>query len=79
VLVAIASLDQSLREHLAGFRSHSVLLGALLAVASAVPLFFLTSLPQELILVLSLLVFATAWYSLRDLFRRRAGGLSFRA
>jgi hypothetical protein len=56
-----------------------VLLGALLAVASAVPLFFLTSLPQELILVLSLLVFATAWYSLRDLFRRRAGGLSFRA
>lgn len=79
VLVSLGALDQSVREHWAGFRSHSLLLGGALAVLAAAPLFFLTAFPQQVILGLSALVFATAVWSLRDVFRRRSGGIGFRA
>src|SRR4051794_33720123 len=39
-LVTVASLELAIREHLAGYRSHSSLLAGLVAVLVAVPLFF---------------------------------------
>ncbi len=78
-LVTLSTLEQTLREHLAGFRSHTILLAGTIAVAAATPMFLLTGLPQTAILVAGGVIFGAAWWALRDVFRRRAGGLSFRA
>ena len=79
LLVSLASIELSLREHFAGYRSHSSLLAGCAAVASAVPLFFFTKLPYEVLLLVAALVFAGAFTLLRRAFVRRTGGLGFRA
>src|SRR6476469_7355311 len=78
-LVSLASIELALREHFAGYRSHSSLLAGCAAVASAVPLFFFTKLPYEVLLLVAALVFAGAFTLLRRAFVRRTGGLGFRA
>ncbi len=77
-LVTLSALELSVREHFAGYRSHSALLGGAAAVALDAALFFLTGLPQELLLGLGLLTFAGVWHLMRDVFRRRTGGMGFR-
>ena len=78
-LVALSSLELSIREHFAGYRSHSALLAGAAAVAADAPLFFFTDLPQPILLGVGVAVFAGSWGLLREAFRRRTGGLSFRA
>lgn len=78
-LITLASLELSLREHFSGYRSHSALLAGICAVVADVPLFFFTELPQAVLLVVGVLVFAVAFQALRSAFARKAGGLSFRA
>jgi hypothetical protein len=78
-LVSLAGLELAIREHFSGFRSHSVLLAAACAIAVDVPLYLFTGLPQELLLALAVVVFGAVFWLLRVAFRRRAGGLSFRA
>ena len=78
-LVSLAALELSIREHFAGFRSHSTLLAGAPAIVADVPLFFLTSLPQEVLLGVGLAVFAAAFLALRRAFRKRTGGVAFRA
>jgi hypothetical protein len=78
-LVTLAGLELAIREHLSGFRSHSVLLAAAAALAIDVPLYLLTDLRQELLLALAVAVFGLVFWLLRIAFRRRAGGLTFRA
>ncbi len=51
-LVSVAGLELALREHFAGYRSHSTLLGGATAILLVVPLFELTELPYEVLLVL---------------------------
>jgi len=77
-LVTLAGLELSLREHFAGYRSHSTLLAGAAAVIVDVPLFFLTSLPQEVLLGVGVVVFGGAFWALRAAFRRRTGGIGFR-
>jgi hypothetical protein len=77
-LVSVAALELAIREHLAGYRSHSTLLACAAAVACAVPLWF-TPLPQEVLLVVALAVGAVAFRALRRVFERRAGGLTWKA
>jgi hypothetical protein len=77
-LVTISALELSIREHFAGYRSHTTLLAAVAAVAANIPLFFFTSLPQEVLLAVGIGVFAIAFHVLRIAFQRRAGGLGFR-
>ena len=79
VLVSLSGLELALREHMAGFRSHSLLLGAVCALAVITPLFLLTSLPQVVLLVVGLAVLAAVTVALRRTFARRSGGLGFRA
>jgi len=79
VLVGLGSLEVALREHLAGFRSHSALLafaGALMLVA---PVALATSMPRWLAAALLVGLFAGGFAGLRALFRRRSGGFGFRA
>src|SRR3954466_12178064 len=70
-LVSLAALELSIREHFSGYRSHSTLLSGAAAVLVALPLFFLTSLRQEVLLGVGLVVFAAAFAGLRRVFRRR--------
>jgi hypothetical protein len=78
-LILLAALELSIREHLAGYRSHSALLAAALAVALAAAAFLLTPVPQPAILALAVVSGGVAFGGLRELFRRRSGGLGFRA
>jgi hypothetical protein len=78
-LVTLASLELAVREHFAGYRSHSALLAGVCALAAVVPLFFFTALPQVVLLAVGVAVFASAVALLRAAFRARAGGLGFRA
>ena len=78
-LVSLAGLELAVREHFAGYRSHSTLLGAACAIVVDAPLFLLTDLPQVLLLVIGVGVFALVLTRMRRAFRARSGGLGFRA
>jgi hypothetical protein len=79
VLVTVAGLELAVREHLAGFRSHSTLLAAACALAVAVSLTLLTAVPKLAALAVAVVVFGSAFALLRAAFRSRSGGLGFRA
>ena len=78
-LVSLSAIELSIREHFAGFRSHTTILSAVCALVVCVPLFLFTKLPQEVLLVVAAVVFGVAVAVLRSAFARRAGGLGFRA
>ena len=78
-LVSLAGLELALREHFAGYRSHSTLLAAASAIGLDAPLFLWTDLPQVVLLALGLGVFVLVLTRLRRAFRARSGGIGFRA
>jgi len=78
-LVSLAGLELAIREHFAGYRSHSTLLAAACAIAVDVPLFLWTDLPQLVLLVIGAGVLVLVLMRLRQAFRARSGGLGFRA
>jgi hypothetical protein len=77
-LASLAGLEISIREHFAGFRSHSALLAAAAAVLVAVPLYFLTGLPQLVLLAAGVVVYTLAFVGLRRAFQAKTGGIGFR-
>ena len=79
VIAALGGLELAVREHLAGFRSHSTMLAGAAAFA-VVTVLAIGPGPDTLgvLLIIGALVFAASFYGLRQLFRRRSGGLSFR-
>jgi hypothetical protein len=77
VLASLGGLDTALREHFAGFRSHSSLLGGLPAVLVAGGLFFGRA-PWIAVAVGAVITFGLAFWWFRTAFRRRSGGLSYR-
>src|SRR3954466_3675871 len=78
-LASLAGLEIAIREHVAGFRSHSALLAGAAAVVVVVPLFFLTSLPQVALLAAGVLVYTLGFFALRRAFQAKTGGIGFRA
>ena len=79
VIASLGGGELALREHLAGYRSHSALLAGVAAfiVVTGVAL-GLGPVKVWVLLLLGVLVFAGAVYGLRELFKRRSGGLGFR-
>src|SRR3954454_12130389 len=77
-LACAAGLELSVREHFAGYRSHSALLAGAAAVAVAVPLYFLTGLSQGGLLAVGVLVYSLGLRRLRRAFQARTGGIGFR-
>lgn len=82
-LAALGGLETAVRDHFAGYRSHTTLLAGALAVAAVVALtvllgFVAPSLPISITLVGGAIVFAAAFGVLRRAFQNRSGGLSFR-
>jgi hypothetical protein len=79
VVVGLASLEVAVREHVTGFRSHSTLL-ALVPTAIAVAIsWFAADVIAAVRLGIAATVFIISFLALREVFRRRSGGLSFRA
>jgi hypothetical protein len=79
LLGTLAGLEVSIREHLAGFRSHSSLLAGALAVISITVIALAAGeVFVPLLLAAGLAVFGVAFWALRETFRRRSGGVSFR-
>ena len=78
-IASIAGMELSLREHVTGFRSHTTLLAGAAAIAAIVVLGFVIGVQTlGILLITGLLVFGGSFFALRDLFKRRSGGLSFR-
>lgn len=77
-LGSLAGLELSIREHLAGYRSHTSVLAAAVAVAVLAILYF-THVSRPIMVPVGVAVGATAFWLLRGVFRRRSGGFGFRA
>jgi uncharacterized membrane protein YhiD involved in acid resistance len=80
VLGSLAGLELSVREHFAGYRSHTLLLAGAAALAVLAVLFFLApaAMPPLARIAVAAVVFGLAAWWLTLAFRRRSGGLSFR-
>jgi hypothetical protein len=78
-IASIAGMELSVREHVTGFRSHTTLLAGALAILAIVLLGFVAGVKVlGVLLIAGAVVFAGSFYALRELFKRRSGGLSFR-
>jgi hypothetical protein len=82
-LAALGGLELAIREHFAGYRSHSALLALACAVLSAALGFTLGivafgSVIAVIPVAVGALVFIPAFLALRNAFRRASGGLSYR-
>ena len=79
VLASLGGGELALREHLGGYRSHSSLLGGVAAfVAVTVVAIGLGPVELWVLLVVAVTVFGGTFYVMRELFKRRSGGLGFR-
>jgi hypothetical protein len=76
-LGSLAGLEISIREHFAGYRSHTTVLAAAPAIVTMAVLFFARA-PRGAMLGAGVLAFAAAFYLLREVFKRRSGGFGFR-
>lgn len=73
VLGSLAGLELSLREHLAGYRSHTLLLAAAGAVTTMLGLAYLAKLSAGLSLAVGAAVFGALALLLTRIFRARTG------
>jgi hypothetical protein len=79
VIAGLGGGELALREHMAGYRSHSSLLAGVAAfVVVTVVALGLGPVQVWLLLLLGVAVFAATFYAMRELFKRRSGGLGFR-
>jgi hypothetical protein len=79
VIASLGGGELALREHLAGFRSHSALLAGVAAfVAVTIVALGLGPVKVWVLVILGAAVFAATFYAMRELFKRRSGGLGFR-
>ena len=79
VLGALGGLEISVREHFAGYRSHTTLLAGLAFVVVTGLFFYLAGTILAIALAAGALAFVAAFVAARRAFRRASGGLSFRA
>ena len=78
-IASIAGLELAIREHVTGFRSHTTLLSGAAAILAIVALGLGAGLETLGILVMAgTAAFVGSFVALRELFKRKSGGLSFR-
>jgi hypothetical protein len=77
-LVSLAGLELAIREHVTGYRSHSSLLAIACAVAVMAGL-SVAGLGRVLVVLAGVAAGVSAFAGLRELFQRKAGGLTWRA
>jgi hypothetical protein len=79
VLASLGGLEVSLREHLAGYRSHTTLLAGTVFVLVVAGLFYLAGLILAICLGVGAVAFLAVFLALRRVFQKASGGLSFKA
>lgn len=78
-VASIAGLELAVREHVTGFRSHSTMLAGAVAVVTIVVLGLLVGVDTlGPVLIGAAVAFGASFYGLRELFKRRSGGVAFR-
>jgi hypothetical protein len=79
VIASLGGGELALREHMGGYRSHSSLLAGVAAfVAITVVALGLGPVSVWVLIVLGAVVFGATFYVMRELFKRRSGGVGFR-
>jgi hypothetical protein len=79
VLASLGGGELALREHLAGFRSHSSLLAGVAAFVAVTAVGLgLGPVKVWVLLIVGVAVFGGTFYVMRELFKRRSGGVAFR-
>jgi hypothetical protein len=78
VLAALGGMEVAIREHLAGYRSHTTLLAGAVFVTVVALLFYAAGQILAVALAVGAVAFALAFLGLRRAFQRASGGLSFR-
>jgi ABC-type arginine transport system permease subunit len=76
-LGSLAGLEVAIREHVAGYRSHTTVLAGMPAILAMAVLFF-GGAAQGIVLSAGAALFGTAFWGLRELFKRRSGGFGFK-
>jgi hypothetical protein len=78
VLAGLGGLEVAVREHFAGYRSHTTLLAGAVFVVVVGALFYLAGLILAICLGIGAAAFAASFIALRRAFQRASGGLSFK-
>lgn len=78
VLAGLGGLEVAIREHFAGYRSHTTLLAGMVFVVVTGGLFYLAGLILAICLAVGAVAFGASFIALRRAFQRASGGLSFR-
>jgi hypothetical protein len=78
VLGCLAGLELSLREHFAGYRSHTTLIAGTGFVLTVAVLYYAAGLILIVCLGSGAVVFLASFLALRRAFQRASGGLSYR-
>jgi hypothetical protein len=79
VIGSLAGLELSIREHFAGYRSHTLILAGAPAIATLAGLFTVAgSLSPGVRVAIAAAVFAAGLWLFTQAFRRRSGGAAFR-
>ena len=76
-LGSLAGLEISIREHFAGFKSHTTVLSLAIAVAAMAVAFFAGG-PKWLVIAVGAPLFVFSFFLLRNAFARRSGGYTMR-
>jgi uncharacterized integral membrane protein len=77
-LAGIGGMEVAIREHFAGFRSHTTLLAGFVFVVVVAVLFYSVGLVLAYALPIGAVCFLVVFYLARRAFQRASGGLSFR-
>jgi lysylphosphatidylglycerol synthetase-like protein (DUF2156 family) len=77
-LAAVGGMEVAIREHFAGYRSHTTLLAGFVFVIVVGVLFYAVGLVLAYALPIGAVCFAAVFYLARRAFQRASGGLSFR-
>jgi lysylphosphatidylglycerol synthetase-like protein (DUF2156 family) len=74
----LGGLEVAIREHFAGYRSHTTLLAGAAFVLTTGAVFYIGGTVLALALAIGAVVFAITFFLARRAFQRASGGLSFR-
>ncbi len=77
-LAGLGGMEVAIREHFAGYRSHTTLLAGAVFVFTVGGLFYLANQVLAVCLAFGALAFALAFFLARRAFQRASGGLSYR-
>jgi hypothetical protein len=78
VLGSLAGLELAVREHFAGYRSHTLLLAGAIGVAVVAALYVLGAVVAGIALLAGIAAFGAFGWVFASAFRRRSGGALFR-